>query len=112
MLVVVEVDAPPLGATPDLGRVVEVALVTPGPVDVLPAVVVGTDGGDVVVVVDAGEGDWAGGTSVDALQICAYEGLTPGAGSVGLSGALTWNLKPSTSSAGLDTDCSEGPLLA
>jgi hypothetical protein len=113
MPVVVVLDDALLPAAPDLGRVIAVVVVRPAPVDVLPAVVVVTESGDVaVVVVEDEEGDWAGGTSVDALQICVYEGLGPGGGSVGLSGALTWNLKPSTSSGGLDTDCSEGPLLA
>ena len=66
----------------------------------------------VVVVAGAPAGAWAGGTSVDALQICAYDGATPGGGSLALSGSSVWNLQPSTSSGGLATDCSAGPSFA
>jgi hypothetical protein len=69
----------------------------------------------VVVVVGAAGGDgvcWGGGTSVDALQIWAYEGVTAGGGSLGLAGSLDWNRSPSTSSEGFEADCSVGPLLA
>lgn len=70
-------------------------------------------GGAVVGDVVAGvEEAWGGGTSVDALQICAYEGAAAGGGLLELSGWSSWNCSPKTSSDGLDTDCSVGPLLA
>jgi hypothetical protein len=66
-----------------------------------------------VLVVVVGGGDAAGGgTSVEALQIWLYDGVTAGAGAVGLSGSFSWNIQPSTSSAGLETDCSAGPSSA
>jgi hypothetical protein len=67
-----------------------------------------------VVVVAVEGGGWlpGGGTSVEALQIWAYDADAAGGGSLGLSGSLTWNLQPSTSLLGLETDCSAGPLLA
>jgi hypothetical protein len=76
---------------PGLGGAVVVAAAWWGPVDVRPLVVVVTAGwGEVadrvVVVVTAGGGCWDGGTSVDALQICAYEAGTAGGGSLELSG--------------------------
>jgi hypothetical protein len=52
---------------------------------------------------------WLGGTP---LQIWAYEGATPGGGSLELAGSPFWNFHPSTSSGGLETDCPAGPLLA
>ncbi len=58
------------------------------------------------------DGDCAGGTSVEALQIAAYDGATAGGGSLALSGSLAWNSSPSTSLPGFETDCSVGPLLA
>jgi hypothetical protein len=66
----------------------------------------------VVVAVEGAGWPPGGGTSVEALQICAYDAGTAGGGSLGLSGSSTWNLKPSTSLLGLETDCSAGPLLA
>ena len=45
----------------------------------------------VVVVLSRADGAWAGGTSVEALQICAYDGATPGGGSLELSGSSFWN---------------------
>jgi hypothetical protein len=69
--------------------------------------------GVAAVVVGVGpSAAWAGGTSVEALQIWAYEGATEGGGSLGFAGSSLWNIKPSTSSAGLETDCSAGPLDA
>ena len=74
-----------------------------------------TDRGGAVlvsVVVVGADGDCVGGTSVDVLQICAYDGLTAGGGSLGPAGSSVWNLQPSTSSAGLETECSAGPSSA
>ena len=39
-------------------------------------------------------GDWGGGTSVDALQIWAYDGAAAGGGLLELSGSSSWNLQP------------------
>ena len=105
-------------ATPGFDRVAAedvVGVTAPDPAAVL--TVVGVEVGAAVApgvaVGEAGvEGAWAGGTSVDALQICAYEGVTPGGGSLGPAGSLFWNRHPSTSFAGLETDCPAGPLLA
>ncbi len=66
----------------------------------------------VSVVVGVFDDDSDGGTSVEALQIWAYDGATEGGGLLGVSGSSSWNLSPSTSLAGLETDCSVGPLLA
>ncbi|MGD0746433.1 MAG: hypothetical protein ABSB68_01315 [Acidimicrobiales bacterium] len=114
VLVVVVLGDAALGAAPDFGCVVGEVLTAlcPGPADVPPAVVVVTTGAGDVVVVTAGAGCCAGGTSVDALQICAYVDVSAGGGSLELSGSSIWNLQPSTSLPGLDTDCSVGPLLA
>ena len=85
-----------------------------GPVAVPSVVVVVTAGGNEVgvVVVTAEDGGWDGAISVVALQICAYDAGVAGGGLLGLSGSSLWNLQPSTSSAGLATDCSAGPSLA
>ena len=86
----------------------------PDPDVVLPVVVV-TDG-DVVVVVVVSDDNVVGegATSVEALQISAYEGATDGDGGgfPGLSDPFVWYLKPTTSSGGLATGCSVGPSLA
>jgi hypothetical protein len=85
-----------------------------GPVLVL-AVVGVTDAGAVafvLVVVAAAGDDAGGGTSVEALQIWLYDGVTAGAGAVALSGSSSWKIQPSTSSAGLETGCSAGPSSA
>ncbi len=81
------------------------------PAVALPVVAV-TDGADVVVVSDVGV--WDGGTSVDALQICAYDAGTDGEGGglFGLSEPPDWYRKPTTSSVALATGCSVGPSLA
>ena len=103
-------------ATADVGRVLGVVVVEAwsGAVAVPSVVVVVTAGGIEVgvVVVTAEDGGWDGATSVVALQICAYVAGVAGGGPLGLSGSSLWNLQPSTSSAGLATDCSAGPLLA
>ena len=105
-------------ATPDFDRapaddVVGVTAPDPAAVLTVVGVVVGAAAAPGIVVGDVGaEGVWAGATSVDALQICAYEGVTPGGGSLELAGSLFWNRHPSTSFAGLETDCPAGPLLA
>jgi hypothetical protein len=102
----------------DLGRPLAAVLgVVTGsdPADVLTVVGVAEVAGRVLTTVVVGTGPeevWGGGTSVEALQICAYEGVTDGGGSLGLAGSADWNLSPTTSSEGLETDCSAGPLLA
>jgi hypothetical protein len=110
--VVVVAPAAPLDLDPvPGGGLVAAAPAGPAPV----VVVVGVrDGAGCVVSVVVGvlDDDWAGGTSVEALQIWAYDGATEGGGLLGVSGSLSWNLSPSTSLPGLETDCSVGPLLA
>jgi hypothetical protein len=91
---------------------VVVAGMVPPAAFALPVVVVLADGGAGVVVVTDGVAGWDGATSLAALQICAYEACTAGGGSSVLSGWPTWNRQPSTSSAGLETECSAGPSLA
>lgn len=92
------------------GVVVVVAAADPVPDGAVVCVRDGA-GGVVSVVVGAFDED-GGGTSVEALQIWAYDGATEGGGPLASSGSSSWNISPSTSSAGLETDCSVGPLLA
>ncbi len=92
------------------GVLVEVATPGPGTVPAVGGVTEAAAGADTVVVV-AAEDVCGGGTSVDALQICAYDGAATGGGSLSVSGSLSWNSQPSTSSGGLETDCSAGPSL-
>jgi len=78
--------------TPDFGRVltaVVVVVVWADPALVVPVVAVADGGASVVVVVvgAAPDGGCGGGTSVEALQICAYDEATAGGGSLGLSGS-------------------------
>lgn len=46
------------------------------------------------------------------LQIWLYDGATEGGGSLELAGSSLWNRSPTTSSVGLETDCSAGPFDA
>jgi hypothetical protein len=98
-----------------LTAVVVVAPVAAAPVPMLAGVGVTESPGAAAVVVVVGAdaaSPWGGGTSVEALQICAYDGAAAGAGALAVSGSFSWNRHPSTSSEGLETDCSAGPSLA
>jgi hypothetical protein len=88
-VLVVDVLVGAVVATAGFGRVLGIVVAVAGrdPVGVPPVVVVVTDGADEGVVVVTGAGVWAGGTSVEALQICAYDADAAGGGSLELSGS-------------------------